>query len=197
MKVFLVARYILEEAFSRKMILFILGAIVLGLVGVSLALNLDVVEGSLASVKLFGQGLENTGTRVDVMMFHIFQTVSIMIFNIGTFVAIVTTSAIAISFFSPGRIELLLSLPLRREELVLGTFFGVVAMTGTGFLLALGGLSGVLFIKVNYFSMGPLVATVMGLLHYGLQDHTLPGQKPEAANAGLLGKIAELVGIRS
>mgnify|MGYP001246276110 FL=1 len=43
----------------------------------------------------------------------------------------------------------------------------------------------------------PENATVMGLLHYGLQDHTLPGQKPEAANAGLLGKIAELVGIRS
>ena len=166
MKLFLVARYILEEAFSRKMILLILGLIVFGLVGVSLALNLDVVEGSLASVRLFGKGLENTSARIDVVMFHIFQTLSIMIFNMGIFVGIITTSALAISFFAPGRIELLLSLPLRREEIVLGTFLGVVMITGLGFVLALGGLSGVLFVKANYFSAGPLAATLMGLLAF-------------------------------
>ena len=43
----------------------------------------------------------------------------------------------------------------------------------------------------------PENATVLGLLHYGLQDHSLPGQKQAVSNAGFLGKIAEMVGIKS
>ena len=39
-------------------------------------------------------------------------------------------------------------------------------MTGLGLILALGGLSGVLFIKTDYFSAGPLIATGMGLLAF-------------------------------
>jgi cell division protein FtsA len=42
----------------------------------------------------------------------------------------------------------------------------------------------------------PENATVLGLLHYGLQDHSLPGQRPEEAQAGFFGKIAEMVGIK-
>ena len=41
----------------------------------------------------------------------------------------------------------------------------------------------------------PENATVLGLLHYGLEDHSLPGQaKPEQA-VGILGKIGRIVGI--
>ena len=42
----------------------------------------------------------------------------------------------------------------------------------------------------------PENSTVLGLLHYGLQDHGLPGQRQASSNTGFLGKIAEMVGIK-
>jgi hypothetical protein len=33
------------------------------------------------------------------------------------------------------------------------------------------------------------------LLHYGLEDHSLPGQKKVEQDVGLLGKIGRIVGI--
>ncbi len=42
----------------------------------------------------------------------------------------------------------------------------------------------------------PENATVLGLLHYGLQDHGLPGQSKTAHQTGFFGKIAEMVGIK-
>ena len=41
----------------------------------------------------------------------------------------------------------------------------------------------------------PENATVLGLLHYGLEDHSLPGQKKPEQEVGILGKIGRIVGI--
>ena len=38
-------------------------------------------------------------------------------------------------------------------------------------------------------------ATVLGLLHYGLEDHGVPGRKRQDTQPGFLGKLAEFVGI--
>ena len=41
----------------------------------------------------------------------------------------------------------------------------------------------------------PENATVLGLLHYGLEDQSLPGQQKPEQDVGLLGKIGRIVGI--
>ena len=41
----------------------------------------------------------------------------------------------------------------------------------------------------------PENATVLGLLHYGLQDHSLPGQKKDQEQTGFLEKLAHTFGI--
>ena len=38
-------------------------------------------------------------------------------------------------------------------------------------------------------------ATVLGLLHYGLEDHGVPGRKRQDTQPGFLKKLAEFVGI--
>ena len=40
----------------------------------------------------------------------------------------------------------------------------------------------------------PENSTVLGLLHYGLEDHALPGEKADE-EVGLLGKIGRFVGL--
>ena len=41
----------------------------------------------------------------------------------------------------------------------------------------------------------PENATVLGLLHYGLEDHGLPGRKKEEVETGFLGKLGKMVGL--
>ena len=41
----------------------------------------------------------------------------------------------------------------------------------------------------------PENATVLGLLHYGLEDHSLPGQKKPDQEVGILGKIGRKLGL--
>lgn len=41
----------------------------------------------------------------------------------------------------------------------------------------------------------PENATVLGLLHYGLEDHSLPGKKRDDAEVGFLGKFRKMVGL--
>ncbi|MFL2735818.1 MAG: cell division protein FtsA [Gammaproteobacteria bacterium] len=43
----------------------------------------------------------------------------------------------------------------------------------------------------------PENATVLGLLHYGLEDHSLPGKKKEETESGFLGKFRKMVGLSS
>ena len=41
----------------------------------------------------------------------------------------------------------------------------------------------------------PENSTVLGLLHYGLEDHSLPGETVQDVEMGLLGKLGRFVGI--
>jgi cell division protein FtsA len=41
----------------------------------------------------------------------------------------------------------------------------------------------------------PENSTVLGLLHYGLEDHSLPGDSSQQEEVGLLGKLGRFVGI--
>ena len=41
----------------------------------------------------------------------------------------------------------------------------------------------------------PENATVLGLLHYGLEDHSLPGKKKDDADVGFLSKFRKMVGL--
>ena len=43
----------------------------------------------------------------------------------------------------------------------------------------------------------PENATVLGLLHYGLEDNGLPGRKKEEAEAGFIEKFRKMVGLGS
>ena len=43
----------------------------------------------------------------------------------------------------------------------------------------------------------PENATVLGLLHYGLEDHSLPGKRNEEPESSFMGKFKKMVGLSS
>ncbi|MFZ9885855.1 MAG: hypothetical protein ACO3JL_00010 [Myxococcota bacterium] len=161
MTVLYIAVDVVRELIARRVMIALLSLLSLGFLVLALALDLEVVEGALAAGRLFGTSLTSTIVPIDVVMNNVFQLLAMQVFYLGALFGIVATSDIAPTLLSPGRIEALLALPVRRMELVVGTFLGVFAVALMTALFAVGGISAVLFWKAKLFTPAPLVGALM------------------------------------
>lgn len=148
---------VFREAFARKTILALFGFILLALVVLALALDLDVVQGALVAGRLFGSSLMGDAGSAEEQLRPVFKAVTGAVFHLGIVFGVVSMSSIAAQLLAPGRVELLLSLPVRRWELVAGTWCGVVAIALLAATFAIGGFSAVLFYKAGFFSFAPII----------------------------------------
>ena len=148
---------VFREAFARKTILALFVGILLSLVVLALALDLDVVQGAIVAGNLFGTVILGTAGSATEKLGPVFKAVTGTVFHMGILFGIVSMSNIAAQLLAPGRVELLLSLPVRRWELVLGTWSGVVAIALLAATFAIGGFSAVLFYKAGFFSFAPVI----------------------------------------
>lgn len=154
-----VARDVVEEALRRKTVLTLLALTAMGQVGLALALDIDVAEGMIAGTRLFGQELGRGGDGADMLAtWH--RALGHFVFHVGILAGIVATSDLAVRALAPGRVELLLSLPLRRVDLVLGLYLGVACVALGWSAFAVGGFSLVLSYKVDVPSLTPLAAAL-------------------------------------
>jgi Cu-processing system permease protein len=156
-----VAIDILREAASRKWFLSLGIAITLVLVFLAFALRMDVVDGALAATRFFGSSLHTDIRSADLAMRPVFQAVAWVIFYGGLLFGILSCADFGPSLLSPGRIEHLLSLPVRRWELLLGTFLGVVALSAIGSLYGAGGVTLLLAVKTGVWTTRPLAAALI------------------------------------
>lgn len=161
-----VALDVMREALARRFILAIFISIALGLLTLSLALDLDVVQGTLAASRLFGQQMRATIVPVDVALRQLFGVLVYPFFYSGVMLGVVASSQIAVGLLAPGRVEFLLSLPVRRGELVVGTYLGVLLIALIANLAAVGGLSLVLFYKTRIVTAAPVAAAIAGMLGF-------------------------------
>ncbi len=166
MNILHVASDVVREAFARKYMLGLFGAIFAGLVLLAFGLNLEVVDGALAASRLFGNALDSDIQPVDVALRPIFQMLAGAIFYVGLMFGIVVTADIAPKMLSPGRVELLLSLPVRRVELVVGTYFGVLFVAVVASVFAVGGISTVFFVKAEFFTIAPYVGGATAIVGF-------------------------------
>ena len=160
--VFGVAADLLREAASRKWFLAFGGVITLALAATGMFLRLDVVDGALAATRFFGKDLGTSIMSVDVVLRPLYRAVAYAIFYGGSAFGILACADFAPSLLSPGRIEHLLSLPVRRWELLVGTFVGVLAIALLGACYGAGGLVLILGIKSGFWTARPLMAAALG-----------------------------------
>jgi ABC-type transport system involved in multi-copper enzyme maturation permease subunit len=161
-----IAGYVLREAASRKFIL----AFLLGVTGVlmllSLSLRIEVVDGALAASRLFGEVLDNDIVAVDVALRPVFMAAAAIVFYGGILFGIVSCSDFAPSLLSPGRIEHLLALPLRRWHILAGTFLGVMTLAMSGALYGSVGLVLIFGVKTGYWTVGPVIAALLACVSF-------------------------------
>jgi ABC-type transport system involved in multi-copper enzyme maturation permease subunit len=160
-KLFAVAWDVLREAASRRWILALGVVLTLALVLLALGLQMSLVQGALSATKLFGSYLPTDIQPADVALRPIFSAAAYVIYYAGLPFGILVCADFAPKLLAPGRIEHLLSLPLRRWELLAGTLLGVLVLSTAAALYAAGGLALVLGFKTGVWVVGPLVAALI------------------------------------
>lgn len=162
-----VALDLLREAVARRWFLA-LGIALTGLLLLLLtSLRLDVVDGALAATRLFGKPVDHTIQAADVALRPVFLVASQLVFWGGLAFGVLSCADFAPALLSPGRIEHLLALPVRRWELLAGTFLGVLALALGGALYASAGLVLVLGGKTGVWTGWPLLSAVLAVLAFG------------------------------
>lgn len=140
------------DAASRRWLLALFAAVSLLLIGLGSSLELEVVDGALAATKLFGDVVGSGALQAaDVALRPLVKGVSYVVYYGWLLFGIFVTADFGPSLLQPGRIEHLLSLPVRRSELLLGTYLGVLGIASAFALYATGGVVLILYLKAGLF----------------------------------------------
>ncbi len=162
-----VALDVCREAIARRYVAAVAIIILLTQLALLLALDIDVVEGVIKTSTLFGESISGPDNEaVSEAMAPVLRAIVLTVFHLGTLFGIVATSDIAIKQLAPGRVELSLSLPIRRWELAAGIYLGVLLLAFAGMVLAVSGFSGVLFWKTKFVTVAPFIGAVAAALSF-------------------------------
>lgn len=141
-----------REALARKVFwAFFLSSTAL-LVFFLLIMRIDVVQGMVASVSIFGrQSTPHGGALSAEQMVRSAQSgLSGFLYVVGMGLAIFASAGLIAAVLEPGRVELLLSKPIRRHHILLGRYVGNLLIVAAnlvylvvGFWLIFGAKTGV------------------------------------------------------
>lgn len=112
---------------------------------------------------MFGSLLFDDIVSADRVLSGVYLGAAYAAFYGGAFFLAVACSDFAPELLAPGRIELLLSLPIARWQLLFGTYFGVLVITGLGIAYGAAGLSVLLGVKTGVWSVTLLLGSLVGL----------------------------------
>lgn len=173
----------LRELLAKKVVLglFLVATLVWGML--ALALQLDVVDGTLQGIRLFGQapevhteegqGFEGLGAdplRTVVIAAEAFAAVAV--YWVGILLALFATGGLVTSMTEAGQIDLLLSKPLARSRILAGRLLGVALVTALLFAYLLGMVWLVMSLKSGVwnprFLLGIGVVFTMFAVMYGI-----------------------------
>lgn len=157
----------IRELRAKKVIwgLFLISSLVL--LVVTFALNLDVVDGTLASARLFGAETSG-GVDLQNIVFAVQSIVAGTAYWLGILLALFASGPIFTTLLTKGHIDLLLSKPISRTRLLTGHVGGVwLAMFGLCIYL-LGGIWLIMSIKSEVWNPRFLFSILIVLSMFGV-----------------------------
>ncbi len=146
-----------REAMARRIFWGLFGMSLLLILFFLLVMRIDVVEGSLATMSLFGMERSQT-LDLDRMMKGVQGAISTFLYTFAMFVSVFASAGLIPSVLEPGRIELLLSKPVSRVEILLGRFTGNVLVVAANATFLVFGIWLILGVKTGLWPVGFLVS---------------------------------------
>jgi ABC-type transport system involved in multi-copper enzyme maturation permease subunit len=127
-----------REAFARKIFWGLFGLSTLMILFFLFLLKIDVAEGAIASMSLFGM-TSSRQLEVHHLVRRFHAGIATFLYTWGMFLAAFASAGLVPSVLEPGRIELLLSKPVRRWEILVGRYTGNVL---------------IIFLNISYLVLG-------------------------------------------
>ena len=160
MKFFSIIQLTFRESFAKKTFLaFMAISTLIGLLFI-FALNLDIVNGAQSAVSLFGIDAPELVEVQDIIE-GVEGAVSVLLFTAGIFMSLFATSSLIPALLQPGFVDLFISKPLGRLEILAGRFVGAIAIVAFNifYLIIITWL--IMSIKTGLWNLGFLLAGVM------------------------------------
>jgi ABC-2 type transport system permease protein len=139
-----------REAFARKIFWGLFGLSTLMILFFLFLLRIDLVEGGLAAVSLFGRTAGTTD--VDRVVRGVYGGIATFLYTWGMFLAVFASAGLIPSVLEPGRIELLLSKPVSRTHILLGRYVGNVLVVSCNIVYLVLGVWIILGVKTGIWS---------------------------------------------
>lgn len=127
MKFLSIIQLTFRESFAKKTFLAFFGISTLICLLFIFALNLDIVDGMQSSISIFGKDIDET-LDVREIIINIQGALAILLFSGGIFMSLFATSSLIPTLLQPGFIDLFISKPVSRAEILFGRFIGAVTI---------------------------------------------------------------------
>jgi ABC-2 type transport system permease protein len=117
------------------------------------AVNLDVVNGALAGVKLFGQSVDVGGNHIEIdkLVLGFESTFSGVLYFVGLFLALFATAHLVPRLQEKGTIDLYLSRPIGRVPLLLSRYTGGMLLAAADIAYLIGSIGAIVAWKTHVF----------------------------------------------
>ena len=140
-----------REALARKIFWGLFGLSLLMVLFFLFLLKIDIVEGAVATVSLFGR-TTNRMTDVDRLVRGVYGGIATFLYTWGMFLAVFASAGLIPSVMEPGRIELLVSKPVSRTHILLGRYAGNVLVVSCNIAFLVLGIWTILGLKTGIWS---------------------------------------------
>ncbi len=157
-----------REALARRVFWAFFFASTAILVFFMLVMRIDVVQGMVASVSIFGRTNRGGVMSADQMVQSAQAGLSVFLYTVGMGLAIFASAGLISAVFEPGRVELLLSKPVERYHLLLGRYVGNLLIVAANLFYLVVGFWLVFGLKTGVWRPHLLLAAVVTLLVFAV-----------------------------
>jgi ABC-2 type transport system permease protein len=182
-----------REAFARRIFWGFAGCSTALLAFLVFIMRIDVVAGALATVTIFGQAMPSTDIQGLVQQTQ--SVIAMALYFFGMALSVFASAGLVAAVFEPGRIELLLSKPVSRTQLLLGRYVGNVLVVAANIAyLTLG--SWIIFgAKTGVWGAGYLFSSVFTVFVFAvlLSVIVLVGVLWESAAVAIMATFAIMI----
>ena len=148
-----------REALARYTLLGFVIVSSLFMLMLTFALNLDIVDGTLAAGSLFGRAFDLPGgTPIEAVVTTGESAFAAMLYGLGIFLAVFATGSQVPNLVHRGTVDLYLSRPVSRPALLLGRFVGAVTLVLANLAFLCGGVFLIISLKTGVWNLRLLAA---------------------------------------
>jgi hypothetical protein len=171
-----------RELLYRKTLLFYFGIVTLTHLLLLLALQTDVANGVITSVRVFGVAGRSTpggfaldnreaaqalSVQAEQMVRGVQIAIAWILYPIGILLSVFATASIVPHMLERGSIDLLLSKPVSRPVLLGARYLGGLVVAGANLVYFVGGVGTILAVKTGVFNWGFLFSSLLMTAYFG------------------------------